>query len=144
MADKKTLELQIQVLMQQAQQQIKTFATDIQSAASQIKNLNVNNADVKKSIESVQTEAKRAATELKTFATDGSVSISKLTKEIGTLAAVTAAVSFDKWVAGLAGSALSASTSFRAAKEDFGIMLGDMEAGAGFFAELQEFNVWTP
>ena len=144
MADKKTLELQIKVLMQQAQQQIKTFATEIQSAASQIKNLNVNNADVKKSIESVQTEAKRAATELKTFATDGPVSISKLTKEIGTLAAVTAAVSFDKWVAGLAGSALSASTSFRAAKEDFGIMLGDMEAGAGFFAELQEFNFWTP
>lgn len=144
MADKKTLELQIQVLMQQAQQQIKTFATDIKSAATQIKNLNVNNADVKKSIESVQAEAKRAATELKTFATDGSSSISKLTKEIGTLAAVTAAVSFDKWVAGLAGSALSASTSFRAAKEDFGIMLGDMEAGAGLFAELQEFNFWTP
>lgn len=144
MADKKTLELQIQVLMQQAQQQIKTFATDIKSAATQIKNLNVNNADVKKSIEAVQTEAKRAATELKTFATDGTSSISKLTKEIGTLAAVTAAVSFDKWVAGLAGSALSASTSFRAAKEDFGIMLGDMEAGAGLFAELQEFNFWTP
>ena len=39
MADKKTLELQIKVLMQQAQQQIKTFATEIQSAASQIKNL---------------------------------------------------------------------------------------------------------
>ena len=144
MADKKTLELQIQVLMQQAQQQIKTFATDIKSAATQIKNLNVNNADVKKSIESVQAEAKRAATELKTFATDGTSSISKLTKEIGTLAAVTAAVSFDKWVAGLAGSALSASTSFRAAKEDFGIMLGDMEAGAGLFAELQKFNFWTP
>lgn len=144
MADKKTLELQIQVLMQQAQQQIKTFATDIKSAATQIKNLNVNNADVKKSIEAVQTEAKRAATELKTFASDGTSSISKLTKEIGTLAAVTAAVSFDKWVAGLAGSALSASTSFRAAKEDFGIMLGDMEAGAGLFAELQKFNFWTP
>lgn len=144
MADKKTLELQIQVLMQQAQQQIKTFATDIKSAATQIKNLNVNNADVKKSIESVQAEAKRAATELKTFSSDGTSSISKLTKEIGTLAAVTAAVSFDKWVAGLAGSALSASTSFRAAKEDFGIMLGDMEAGAGLFAELQEFNFWTP
>lgn len=144
MADKKTLELQIQVLMQQAQQQIKTFATDIKSAATQIKNLNVNNADVKKSIESVQAEAKRAATELKTFSSDGTSSISKLTKEIGTLAAVTAAVSFDKWVAGLAGSALSASTSFRAAKEDFGIMLGDVEAGAGLFAELQEFNFWTP
>ena len=144
MADKKTLELQIQVLMQQAQQQIKTFATDIKSAATQIKNLNVNNADVKKSIESVQTEANRAAKELNNFANEGAFSVKNLVKEIGNLATVTAAVSFDKWVAGLAGSALSASTSFRAAKEDFGIMLGDMEAGAGLFAELQEFNFWTP
>lgn len=144
MADKKTLELQIQVLMQQAQQQIKTFATDIKSAAAQIKNLNVNNADVKKSIESVQTEANRAAKELNNFANEGAFSVKNLVKEIGNLATVTAAVSFDKWVAGLAGSALSASTSFRAAKEDFGIMLGDMEAGAGLLAELQEFNFWTP
>lgn len=144
MADKKTLELQIQVLMQQAQQQIKTFATEIKSATEQIKNLNTNNSAVKKSIESVQTEANRAAKELNNFANEGAFSVKNLVKEIGNLATVTAAVSFDKWVAGLAGSALSASTSFRAAKEDFGIMLGDMEAGAGLFAELQEFNFWTP
>lgn len=144
MADKKTLELQIKVLMQQAQQQIKTFAADIKTAATQIKGLNTNNATVKNSIEEVQKEAKRAAEEINNFAKTGSFSIQNLTKEIGSLAAVTAAVSFDKWVAGLAGSALSASTSFRAAKEDFGIMLGDMEAGAGLFAELQEFNFWTP
>lgn len=144
MADKKTLELQIQVLMQQAQQQIKTFATEIKSASEQIKNLNTNNSAVKKSIESVQTEANRAAKELNNFANEGAFSVKNLVKEIGNLATVTAAVSFDKWVAGLAGSALSASTSFRAAKEDFGIMLGDMEAGAGLFAELQEFNFWTP
>lgn len=144
MADKKTLELQIQVLMQQAQQQIKTFATEIKSASEQIKNLNTNNSAVKKSIESVQTEANRAAKELNNFASEGAFSVKNLVKEIGNLATVTAAVSFDKWVAGLAGSALSASTSFRAAKEDFGIMLGDMEAGAGLFAELQEFNFWTP
>lgn len=144
MADKKTLELQIQVLMQQAQQQIKTFATEIKSASEQIKNLNTNNSAVKKSIESVQAEANRAAKELNNFANEGAFSVKNLVKEIGNLATVTAAVSFDKWVAGLAGSALSASTSFRAAKEDFGIMLGDMEAGAGLFAELQEFNFWTP
>ena len=43
MADKKTLELQIQVLMQQAQQQIKSFSAEIKSTADQIKNLNTNN-----------------------------------------------------------------------------------------------------
>ena len=144
MADKKTLELQIQVLMQQAQQQIKTFSADIKSAADQIKNLNTNNINIKESIKSVQSEAQRAAAELNNFSTAGSSSINGLVKEIGNLATVTAAVSFDKWALNLAGGALSASTSFRAAKEDFGIMLGDMQAGAGLFAELQEFNFWTP
>lgn len=144
MADKKTLELQIQVLMQQAQQQIKSFSAEIKSTADQIKNLNSNNINVKESIKSVQSEAKRAATELNNFSTAGSTSINSLVKEIGNLATVAAAVSFDKWALNLAGSALSASTSFRAAKEDFGIMLGDMQAGAGLFAELQEFNFWTP
>lgn len=144
MADKKTLELQIQVLMQQAQQQIKSFSAEIKSTADQIKNLNSNNINVKESIKSVQSEAKRAATELNNFSTAGSTSINSLVKEIGKLATVAAAVSFDKWALNLAGGALSASTSFRAAKEDFGIMLGDMQAGAGLFAELQEFNFWTP
>ena len=144
MADKKTLELQIQVLMQQAQQQIKSFSAEIKYTADQIKNLNTNNINVKESIKSVQSEAKRAATELNNFSTAGSSSINSLVKEIGNLATVAAAVSFDKWALNLAGGALSASTSFRAAKEDFGIMLGDMQAGAGLFAELQEFNFWTP
>ena len=144
MADKKTLELQIQVLMQQAQQQIKSFSAEIKSTADQIKNLNSNNINVKESIKSVQSEAQRAAKELNNFSTAGSTSINSLVKEIGNLATVAAAVSFDKWALNLAGGALSASTSFRAAKEDFGIMLGDMQAGAGLFAELQEFNFWTP
>lgn len=197
MADKKTLELQIQVLANQAQQQIKLFASDIKNAASQVKEFTKNNQDIKKAMGAIQAEAQRATNSLKLFGGSASelrnqtqkmksvildlvenglnpesdeiknlvkqykdldAQIEKtetqqeglagtfqtLTKEIGTLAAVTAAVSFDKWVAGLAGSALSASTSFRAAKEDFGIMLGDMEAGAGLFAELQEFNFWTP
>ena len=78
------------------------------------------------------------------FSNESFASINSLVKEIGNLATVAAAVSFDKWALNLAGGALSASTSFRAAKEDFGIMLGDMQAGAGLFAELQEFNFWTP
>ena len=197
MADKKTLELQIQVLANQAQQQIKLFASDIKNAASQVKEFTKNNQDIKNAMGAIQAEAQRATNSLKLFGGSASElrnqtqkmksvildlvengldpesdeiknlvkqykdldaqiektetqqeglagTFQNLTKEIGTLAAVTAAVSFDKWVAGLAGSALSASTSFRAAKEDFGIMLGDMEAGAGLFAELQEFNFWTP
>lgn len=71
-------------------------------------------------------------------------SIEKLKREIGSLASIAAAVKTDKMMVGLASGALEASNSFQKAKDDFGIMLNDMEAGAGFFNELQEFNFWTP
>ena len=70
--------------------------------------------------------------------------IGKLKNEIGSLAAVAAAVKIDKAVAGLASSTLEVNNSFQKIKDDFGIMLGDVEAGIGLFNELQEFNFWTP
>ena len=70
--------------------------------------------------------------------------IGKLKNEIGSLAAVAAAVKIDKAVAGLANSTLEVNNSFQKIKDDFGIMLGDVEAGIGLFNELQEFNFWTP
>ena len=41
-------------------------------------------------------------------------------------------------------SSLDVNNSFQKIKDDFGIMLGDVEAGIGLFNELQEFNFWTP
>lgn len=70
--------------------------------------------------------------------------IGKLKNEIGSLAAVAAAVKIDKAVAGLASSTLEVNNSFQKIKDDFGIMLNDVEAGIGLFNELQEFNFWTP
>lgn len=70
--------------------------------------------------------------------------IGKLKNEIGSLAAVAAAVKIDKAVAGLANSTLEVNNSFQKIKDDFGIMLNDVEAGIGLFNELQEFNFWTP
>lgn len=70
--------------------------------------------------------------------------IGKLSNEIGSLAAVAAAVKVDKAVADLAKSSLDVNNSFQKIKDDFGIMLGDVEAGIGLFNELQEFNFWTP
>ena len=70
--------------------------------------------------------------------------IGKLKNEIGSLAAVAAAVKIDKAVAGLASSTLEVNNSFQKIRDDFGIMLGDVEAGIGLFNELQEFNFWTP
>ena len=70
--------------------------------------------------------------------------IRTLQNEVGSLVAVAAAVKIDTMIADAAGKALSLSTSFQAAKDDFGIMLGDMKAGSAFFEELHQFNFWTP
>ena len=50
----------------------------------------------------------------------------------------------DQAVGNLAKSSLDVNNSFQKIKDDFGIMLGDVEAGIGLFNELQEFNFWTP
>ncbi len=47
-------------------------------------------------------------------------------------------------VLGLAGGALEAADAFETTRAEFGILLGDMEAGAGLFEELQAFNIKTP
>lgn len=105
---------------------LKPESVEVQNLVQQYKNLDT---------ELSKTEAKQ----------DGLMGvISKLKTEMGSLAAVAAAVAFDKALAGAAKGALEVSDSFRGAKEEFGIMLGDMQAGAGLFDELQEFNFWTP
>lgn len=105
---------------------LKPESVEVQNLVQQYKNLDT---------ELSKTEAKQ----------DGLFGvISKLKTEMGSLAAVAAAVAFDKALAGAAKGALEVSDSFRGAKEEFGIMLGDMQAGAGLFDELQEFNFWTP
>lgn len=105
---------------------LKPESVEVQNLVQQYKNLDT---------ELSKTEAKQ----------DGLFGvISKLKTEMGSLAAVAAAVALDKALAGAAKGALEVSDSFRGAKEEFGIMLGDMQAGAGLFDELQEFNFWTP
>lgn len=68
----------------------------------------------------------------------------KVKQEIGSVAAAAAAVKFDSVLASGAKFALEQADAVRGMKEEFGIMLGDMKAGAAFFNELQEFNFWTP
>ncbi|MGP1587267.1 MAG: tape measure protein [Treponemataceae bacterium] len=68
----------------------------------------------------------------------------KLKTELGSVAVVAAAVKFDKMLGSGIKYALEQADSFRGMKEEFGIMLGDMQAGAGLFNELQKFNFWTP
>lgn len=69
----------------------------------------------------------------------------KLKSEIGSLATVTAAVKVDQVVAGLASNAIEAADSFQTARNEWGVLLGDMEAGAAVFDTiLKPFNDKTP
>ena len=195
--DKKTLEIQIKLLANQALSQVKEFGADIKNAADKAKGFTGDAKGVSTSIKTMQAEAQRTANQMKLFGltssdlrnttqnlkktildlTDSGLKpeseevqnlvqkykeleeqtnkaeaseqglfgvIGKLKNEIGSLAAVAAAVKVDKAVADLAKSSLDVNNSFQKIKDDFGIMLGDVEAGIGLFNELQEFNFWTP
>lgn len=195
--DKKTLEIQIKLLANQALSQVKEFGADIKNAADKAKGFTGDAKGVSTSIKAMQAEAQRTANQLKLFGltssdlrnttqnlkktildlTDSGLKpeskevqnlvqkykeleeqtnkaeaseqglfgvIEKLKNEIGSLAVVAAAVKVDKAVADLAKSSLDVNNSFQKIKDDFGIMLGDVEAGIGLFNELQEFNFWTP
>jgi|GEM_PF-2698075 len=195
--DKKTLEIQIKLLANQALTQVKEFSNDIKNAADKAKGFTGDAKGVATSIKTMQAEAQRTANQMKLFGltssdlrnttqnlkktildlTDSGLKpeskevqnlvqkykeleeqtnkaeaseqglfgvIGKLKNEIGSLAAVAAAVKVDQAVGNLAKSSLDVNNSFQKIKDDFGIMLGDVEAGIGLFNELQEFNFWTP
>lgn len=67
MADKKTLELQIKLLAQQAADQIKTFGNDLKIAAQNAKAFSGDAKAVAANVASLQKEAQRTANSLKLF-----------------------------------------------------------------------------
>ncbi len=195
--DKKTLEIQIKLLANQALSQVKEFGDDIKNAADKAKGFTGDAAKISTSIKAMQNEAKRASNQMKLFGlsssdlrnttqnlkktilelTDSGLKpeskevqnlvekyrelesqadkveaseqglfgvIGKIKNEIGSLAAVAAAVKIDKEIINISKSCLDVNNSFQKIKDEFGIMLGDVEAGIGLFNELQEFNFWTP
>ena len=195
MADKKTLELQIQVIADAASKTVKTLSSDFKTLATQVKG--IDTASVSSTVKNLQGEITRAANSIKLFgASSGEIKtmqariksatldlidggfkpeskeiqnlideykkldsagadlesstgslaggFGNLIDQVKALAPAVAAVSFDKQLGAAAGFALEQSDNFRAMREEFGIMLGDMEAGRGLFNELQEFNFWTP
>lgn len=72
MADKKTLELQIKLMAQQAADQIKAFASDIKAASQNAKSFSSDAKTIAATVGSMQQEAQRAANSFKLFG--GSVS----------------------------------------------------------------------
>lgn len=122
----------------QLQRKLKAAALDLTD-----RGLAPESAEVQKLVEQyrqLEEESRTAA-----LGQDGlSGALGNVKGELMKLAPVVAGLAFDKKLAGMAGFALGVSDTFRGVREDFGIMLGDMAAGAGLFDELQQFNFWTP
>ena len=137
MADKKTLELQIRLFAQQASEQLRGFAAQIRQFARE--------ADISTDeLEELGGEMNEFARNASSSFQNAGSSLSDLKSNLMSLGEVAAAGAIDRALVGMAKSALDASDSFQEAKDDFGIMLGDMKLGQGLFNELQKFNKWTP
>ena len=65
--DKKTLEIQIKLLANQALSQVKEFSSDIKNAADKAKGFTGDAKGVSTSIKAMQAEAQRTANQLKLF-----------------------------------------------------------------------------
>jgi tape measure domain-containing protein len=70
--------------------------------------------------------------------------LGKIKTEAGSLAVVIAAIKVDQAVASAAGYMLDQADAIQTVKNNFGIMLNDMQAGAALAEEINSFNVKTP
>ena len=69
----------------------------------------------------------------------------KLKGELGSVAVAAAAIKFDQMLVGAGANALELAGQFQTAREDFGTLLGDMQAGAALFDDvIKPFNDFTP
>ena len=77
-------------------------------------------------------------------AKDAAGGIGGIGKAIGALAEVAALTAALSAVKDLGAFALQTADNFQTAKNQFGVLLGDMQAGAGLFNEIKAFNDVTP
>lgn len=69
----------------------------------------------------------------------------KLKGELGSVAVAAAAIKFDQMLVGAGANALELAGQFQTAREEFGTLLGDMQAGAALFDDvIKPFNDFTP
>jgi len=133
-SDNKVLELQIRIAAQEAVRAVSSLKGEIQNLASEAKKF--SGADGK--------ELERTFKDAETAAKDSAISISDIKKAIGSLAEVAAATKALSVIEDMGAFALRTADNFQTAKNQFGVLLGDMEAGAGLFNEIKAFNDVTP
>lgn len=69
----------------------------------------------------------------------------KMKNEIGNLATVAAAVKWDSMMVGLGSNTLQIADNFQTVRNEFGVLLGDLQAGAALFDDvIKPFNDFTP
>jgi tape measure domain-containing protein len=132
--ERKTLELRIRVAAEEALKSVAALKGEMRSLAHEAKQFaGPGGSALAGSLTEAGTAAKESARSIE--------EITKAAMKLGEAAALTKALSVIK---DMGAFALSTAGSFQTARNQFGVLLGDMEAGAGLFNEIKAFNDKTP
>jgi len=130
----KTLELQIRIAAEDAARIVSALKDDFKALADEAGNF------AKKEGE----ELKQKFKETEEAAKDSAKSIDDIFKAMGRLTEIVAATKALSFIKDMGSFALSTADNFQTMKNQFGILLQDMDAGAGLFAEIKAFGDITP
>jgi|GEM_PF-1755551 len=135
MADEnRSLELQIRIATQEALKAVSSLKGEVQALAKEANSFVGNGGNaLEDSLKDAESAAKDAAQ-----------GIDKIVSSIGKLAEVAVLTKALSFIADMGAFALRTADDFQTMRNQFGILLGDMEAGAGLFNEIKAFNDKTP
>jgi tape measure domain-containing protein len=124
--------------LRSVQMQLKTAAVDLAA-----KGIDPQNEEIQKLVEEYKRLGKEAD-ELDKAAGQNIDSFDKLKNSLTSLAEVAVFAKFLGELKNFGAFALSTADTFQTMRNEFGILLGDMEAGAGLFNQIKAFNDKTP
>ena len=130
----KTLELQIRIAAEDAARIVSALKDDFKELADEAGKFARKEGE----------ELKQKFKEAESAAKDTSKSIDDIFKAMRSLTEVVAATKALSVIKDMGAFALTAADNFQTAKNQFGILLQDMEAGAGLFNEIKAFGDVTP
>jgi tape measure domain-containing protein len=132
--DNKTLELQIRIAAQEATRTITLLKGEIQTLATEAQKFaGKDGAALNKTFKDAEAAAK-----------DTVSGIGGIKRAILNLAEVAVAAKTLSVIKDMGAFALQTADNFQTMRNQFGVLLGDMEAGAGLFNEIKAFNDKTP
>jgi len=130
----KTLELQIRIAAEDAARIVSALKDDFKTLADEAGKYAKNEGQ----------EINKRFKETEEAAKDSAKSIDDIFKAMGRLTEVIAATKALSFIKDMGVFALQSADNFQTMKNQFGTLLGDMEAGAGLFAEIKAFGDVTP